>query len=317
MKVLFTAALAEDLRRDLDAVFEELGLEVDYYNERKTTSIENLDDYEVLVAYNPFENIDFSGAKNLKLLILASTGIDHVPDYLLQRENFTVVNNYGAYGVPIAEWIVMCTIMGMKNLPAIEKRRRGKEWGVEHDMLELNGKEILMIGAGKIASEASKRLRVFGTRVSAYRKSKKPSPDFDAILDEVEFEDKLSLADVVVMTLPATPETRHILNKDRLAKMREDAVLINVSRGATIDESALIENLGAGRYRFVALDVFEKEPLSQDSPLWDMDRVFLSTHTCWMSENRGRRVVEHIERSIRAYVSGEKFAHEADKKSKY
>lgn len=316
-KVLFTVLLQDSLRDELDSFFKENNFEVDYFDEKKEIKIPDLEKYDIMISYNPFVSNDFRGAVNLKLLIMASTGIDHVPDYMIEKNNLVIANNYGGYAVPISEWILMSALMGIKNVPKIIERAENKIWGIEKNMMELTDKEVLILGAGRIASEASKRFRCFNAKVRGYRKSTKENPDFDEIIGNDKLDSSIKKSDIVVMCLPETPETYQILDDKRLSMMKDDAILINISRGKTIDEQSLIKHLEKGKFRFVALDVFENEPLSKESPLWDIDRVFISTHTCWMSQKRGERIVYHIKKSLSDFLKTGTVERPADKVNRY
>ncbi len=301
-KVLFTVPFPRYFREEIFSFFKEKGLDYDFYNEKGDLDVPDLSVYDIVICYNPFPKLDFNHAKNLELLLMVSTGVDQLPDYILDREDLIITNNYGGYGVPISEWILMTALMGMKNLPAIVDRSKNKNWGIQVDLLELRGKKVLIFGAGAIGSEAAKRFRVFGARTSGYRRSGRPNPDFDRIVSSEELDSELKQADIVVMTLPSTPETYHMLDYEKISLIRDDAVLINVSRGSTIDEKALISHIEDGKFRFVALDVFEKEPLDENSPLWDIERVFVSTHTCWMSDNRDKVLFNYIKNTLNSFL---------------
>ena len=124
-----------------------------------------------------------------------------------------------------------------------------------------------------LGSEIAKRLKAFGVNVIGVGRRKIESQYIDEYYLINEIDDVLRKSDIVILTLPLTKETPHLIDAKKIANMKDNSVLINVSRGGVIDESALIEALQEDKFLGVALDVFEEEPLQEESPLWDFDRV--------------------------------------------
>jgi len=147
----------------------------------------------------------------------------------------------------------------------------------------VRGKTMGLVGFGTIGKEIARLARAFGIRVLALRRNPlKSDPDGDALVERVlGFEDRLQLfeeSDFVVCSLPNTPSTYRFVGKHELALMRNGSVLVNIGRGQTVDEAALTSELLSGRL-FAALDVFEKEPLPTESPLWQCENAIISAHT--------------------------------------
>ncbi len=317
MKVLFTAPVGERAYDEISKSILALGYEIDRIDELKEIEEMEYTDCDILICYDPFKKISFRKAKNLKAIITVSAGVDQIPQYLLDNEEIQIINNNGAYSIPIAEWIVMTILMGLKNYPAIVEKQREKKWVVERNTLECYEKKVLFLGAGKIATEAAKRLKPFNMETIAYRRSRKEHPDFNKTVYDEELNEELKLADVVVVCLPDTTATKKFVNADRIGMMRDDAIFINISRGIIVDEEALLNALDGGKFRFVALDVVEKEPLSSDSKLWDVDRLFLSTHTSWISQMRPYRMKKNVIASLKALKETGRLPKEINRRSKY
>ena len=116
----------------------------------------------------------------------------------------------------------------------------------------------------------------------------------------------MSQADIIVLSIPYTKETHHLIDENSISFIKKGAFLINIARGSIIKEPALIEALGKGEIRGAALDVFEEEPLPEDSPLWNMNNVIITPHNSWVSEMRNERRYDIIHENMKRFISGEK-----------
>ena len=132
-----------------------------------------------------------------------------------------------------------------------------------------------------------------------------------------ELNEMLKLCDVVVVTIPYTKATHHLINEERFSAMKNGAYFINVARGSIVDEVSLIKNLKNGKLAGAALDVYEEEPLKEHNPLWDLDNVILTSHNSWISEMRNERRFNLIYENMKRYVQGEKLVNVVDLKKGY
>ncbi len=317
MKVLFTVPTGERSCAEISQGILDLGYQLERMDEM--AEIESHEDTEtdILVCYDPFSKIDFRNSKKLKAVITSSTGIDQIPDYILQNEDIQIMNNNSAYAVPIAEWVVMYYLMGIKNFPLIKQKQDNKNWQLERNTLESIGKSILFLGAGGIATEAAKRLKAFDVETIAYRRTRKPNPNFDRTVFADTIDEEIKKADCVVACLPDTVATKNFMNADRINMMRDDAIFINVARGVIVDQDALVEALENGKFRFVALDVVKDEPLAEDSKLWNMDRLFLSSHVSWISQMRPVRMKKNILDNLESFLKTGKLIGQVNREFKY
>jgi phosphoglycerate dehydrogenase-like enzyme len=168
----------------------------------------------------------------------------------------------------------------------------------------LAGKTVVIVGIGAIAGELAKRCQAFGMRVVGVSDSRTAAPHVDAILPRARLTQAAALADFLVILVPHSEATHHLIGKDVLESMKPDGVLINIARGDVVDEAALIEALRAGRIGGAGLDVFHTEPLPQDSPLWDLPNVFITSHIGGMSEDYGEQVLPLLIENLTAYFAG-------------
>lgn len=296
---------------------EQLGYELIYRDETTVTYDDTLQDVEVIVGFNPFPTLDIMEMKNLKWIQLVSRGINHVPVEKIETKNILVTHNVQATAIPIAEWIVTYLLSIFKNTKAFIRKQDKKVWENDRDVLEIYGKKIGFLGTGNIAVQAAKRLKAFDAEIYGVNRSK-PKPEyFDAVYKMDEADRIFKECDVIISTLPNTSNTYHVINEEAFQKMKKGVTLINISRGSIIDTAALIKHLKAGLFRGVALDVFEQEPLPQDSELWDFENVMITPHNVLYSDLYDERVFDMVYGNLKAYINGETPINQADFKKGY
>lgn len=309
MKLLMTY----DYGQEAMTAIKELGYDVLYIKESELEKADvALDDVEVMVCYHPFGSLRLTEMTSLKYILLSSIGIDQLPSEDVIRQKIIVTNNKGGYSKPMGEWIVWSLLSGFKNCDYFFEQSRKHQWKLTTDVLEMTGKTIGFLGTGTIAQEASKRLLGFEVKRIGMNTTGSPNPEFDEVLST---EDKLELAarcDAVVVVLPHTSKTTNFVDKAFLSAMKNDAVLINVSRGAVLDESALLNELNQGKFRSVHLDVFETEPLPPDHPFWSTDRLHITPHNSWISEKRNSRRFDLIYENLKLLSKGEELLNVVD-----
>lgn len=308
MKVLFTY----DYGPEQMQAIADLGYDLVYINENEITNSEELSDVEVLVCYNPFERLDISKLPNLKWIQLSSIGIDQLPRAKVSEQKLVVTNNRSGYSIPMGEWIVMNMLELLKNSKKFYEKQQMKKWQMDTSLLELYKKTVCFVGTGSIAVEAAKRLQGFGVKIIGINTTGRKVEFFDECFEMSQLDTVLAQADVVVLSIPSTGETYHLMNAKRLHALKAGACLINISRGNVIDECALIEALEQGGLRGAALDVFEEEPLSPNSPLWELDNVIVTPHSSWISEMRNERRYNIIYENLKRYINGEKLQNIVD-----
>lgn len=179
---------------------------------------------------------------------------------------------------------------------------------------EITGSQWLVIGFGAIGQGVAQRARAFGARVTGVRRSQAPHPHADAIAPLSDLPRLLPAADVVVLSIPLTAESRHLVDAGFLAAMKDGSVLVNVGRGGLVDEPALLAALDAGKPEHALLDVFETEPLPADSPFWDHPRVMLTPHASGITSGQGTRNDALFLENLGRFARGEPLLNAADPK---
>lgn len=240
---------------------------------------------------------------NLKYIQLTSAGFDRVPMEYVQEHQIEIHNAKGVYSIPMAEYALFGVLELYKRGKVFLQNQTKYCWEKQRDLLELYGKKVCIVGCGSVGTECAKRFLAFGCEVIGVDLFPREDENYSSMSGLDMLEDILSECDVVVLTLPLTEETNHLLNESRLARMKRGAILVNIARGAIVDTEALIQalpNLGG-----VVLDVFEEEPLSEESMLWDMENAIVTPHNSFVGDGNGKRLSKVILENLYCRRRGE------------
>ncbi len=303
MKVLITCGYTfreEQLKR-----LEALGCEVVTWPNEKEPVSESHYDADILLSYRMFEYTDITQFKNLKLIQLTSSGLDHVPLELIRKRGILLCSARGIYSIPIAEWVILKVLEIYKKSRHFEAAQARAQWKQNRHIYELYGKTVGIAGTGSIGTEIAKRVKAFGCDTVGLNTSGGRRSYFDQCYPTEKLYDFLEQSDIVVLTLPLTKETNHLIDRKALSVMKEEAVLVNVSRGAVINEWDLLHHLGQGHLLGAALDVFEEEPLPPHHDLWRHPKVTATPHNSFLSVNVQDRAFDLAYDNIRAFIKVE------------
>ena len=248
-----------------------------------------------LFVFHPIE--EFS---NLRYVQLTSSGTDRAPVEYIRSHGIAFNNARGVYSIPMAEHALLCTLALFRRYDRFVKNKTEKRYEKVRDVIELHSKRVLTVGCGSVGMTCATRFAAMGCTVFGVDDYVECADPYEKIYKVAELDEALESADILLLTLPYTPETRHIINAERLAKLPLGATVINISRGGTLDTEALVSALSSGRLTGAILDVFEEEPLPATSPLWDIDNVIITPHNSFVGEGNGRRlsrlVIENLEK---------------------
>jgi phosphoglycerate dehydrogenase-like enzyme len=239
----------------------------------------------------------------------------------LLETDVVVTTASGVYSGPLAEFVVMALLQHAKNLDRLRRDKGEKAWRQTHtDTLE--GKALCIVGMGNIGRAIAQRARPFGTRVVGVKRTVSEDDPAWRHADELYTTDKLQealgQADYVAVTLPGTPETRHLVDAEAIGAIKPGSYFVNVGRGTVVDEGALVEALQRGHLSGAALDVFEVEPLPEESPLWELPNVIISPHATDMVPSIiNKRQTDLFCENLRRYLDGEPLLNVLDKKLLY
>ncbi len=239
----------------------------------------------------------------------------------LLETDVVVTTASGVYSGPLAEFVVMAMLQHAKNLDRLRRDKAERVWRqIYTDTLE--GKTLCIVGMGNVGRVIAERVRPFGTRVVGVKRTVRDDDlawrHADELYPTGRLHDTLSEADYVAVTLPGTPETRHLVDAEAIGAMKPGAYFANVGRGTVVDEGALVEALKGGHLSGAALDVFEVEPLPRESPLWELPNVIVSPHaTDMVPALINERQTDLFCENLRRYLTGEHLVNVLDKRLLY
>lgn len=297
MAETFRVALTRDFRDDdgsigwgdigLDRLEAEPGIEWEFLPVNETPlSPGALAGYDgVMVLGNAVRAASLEGADRLKVLARFGVGYDTIDLDACSAKGIPVVTTPEGTRRPMAiaaVTLLLAVAHNVRQKDRIVRERRDWAERYEYNGLGLPGKTLGIIGFGNIGREVARLLGPFDMRTITYDPYAKPEAVAQLGAELVDLDRLMAESDAVVVTAALTPETRHLVNADRLALMKRDAVIVNVARGPLIDQAALTAVLQAGAIRGAGLDVLEQEPARDDDPILDCDNVLLSPHaTGW------------------------------------
>jgi phosphoglycerate dehydrogenase-like enzyme len=242
----------------------------------------------------------------------------------MRRSDVLLTNSAGIHAEPISETVLAMILYFARGLDFAVRAQAAARWekapyeAADSPVREVAGMNVGVVGFGGIGREVAKKCGALGMRVLATRRSAAPSPPgVEVRAGEDALAWLLAESDVVVLCLPETDETRGVIGREELERMRPGAVLVNVGRGSAVDEGALVDALTNDRLRGAALDVFEREPLPGDSPLWVLPNVLITPHVSGTTSRFWRREADLIGENLRRYLTGRPLLNEVDKEAGY
>ena len=238
--------------------------------------------------YHPIEQFT-----DLKYIQLTSAGFDRVPMDYIDTHGIEINNARGVYSIPMAEFALGGVLQLYKQSVCFYENQKEHKWEKHRGLLELYGKNVCILGCGSVGTECAKRFKAFGCSVTGVDITPYQSELYESILSIDDVDEALMKADVIILTLPLTDKTKYLMNKERFSCLKEGAVLVNIARGAIVDTDALVDALNT-RLGGVVLDVFEEEPLCEESSLWDMENVIITPHNSFVSDGNHDRMLDVI-----------------------
>lgn len=287
MKLVIIEPLGVEQEKLLSMAAEQLpeSVEVVYYDTRVTdteTLIERGKDADIIAVSNLPLNADvIDGCKNLKMLSVAFTGVDHIALDACRRNGVLVSNCAGYSTAAVADLVFGLLISLYRNIPACNEvvRREGTKDGLVG--FELEGKKFGVVGTGAIGLRVAAIAQAFGCEVLAYSRTKKDVPG----IAHTDLDTLLSQCDIVSLHTPLNDSTRGLIGKEQLALMKKNAVLINTARGPVVDSQALAEALNEERIAGACIDVFETEPpVKKEHPLLNAKHVIATPHAAFATK---------------------------------
>lgn len=292
---------------------------------------------EVEVLYTSGHTLpDPAQAPRLRWIQTPSAGLDHLLKApIAQAEDVEITSASGIHATQMSEYCLMLMLAFSYRLPAMMAKQANAEWGRYEDFAarELRGQTLGIVGYGSIGRELARMADALGMTVVASKRNIKqiaddegysepglgdPTGDIPTRLYPTEaLASMVSVCDFVVVTVPRTSGTHHMINAEVLDAMKETAVLINVGRGGVIDEDALVSALAAGKIAGAGLDVFEEEPLPPTSPLWNLDNLIITPHISGNSYRYHEKAAALFAENLERYLSNRPLLNRLDRQRGY
>jgi phosphoglycerate dehydrogenase-like enzyme len=294
------------------AAFEKLEIETTFFQVWNPDDLDQrIDEAHVLVISGLWHNGLLDQARNLRYIQSIGAGYDQFPLEILPSRNIRLANARGVNRNAVSEHAIGLMLALTRQIHYARDQQQRAHWReLISDLArredEIAGKTILIVGLGGIGGRIARLAKAFETTVIGTKRNPATAPgDLDAVYPALALPELLPQADCVILACPLTPETHHLINAETLARMKPTAILINVGRGPLVDESALIAALQIGTISGAGLDVFESEPLEQDSPLWKMDNVLITPHTAGETRQYEENVIDILVENLHRLAQGQ------------
>ena len=271
----------------------------------KAAILDSLRDVEVMVGTNRLPVEYFDAATNLRWFQAMNAGLERLDRANILQRGFAVTNGSGLASAPIAEWCIAAMFALAKQFPAFIRNQERHAWERVRGGMVLEGKTCGIVGLGAIGRETAKRARAIGMKVVGCRRTVEgDDPDCDAMVSYANLPGLLSQSDFVVLCVPLTRETTHLIDAAALRAMKPTASILNIARGEVIDQEALIAALKEGTIASAALDVTTPEPLPPESELWGLPNVMITPHSSGASDRREGTAAALFAENLRNYLDG-------------
>ncbi|HAB94526.1 MAG TPA: D-2-hydroxyacid dehydrogenase [Lachnospiraceae bacterium] len=315
MKILITVPFTEEQKERLRAQMPEASY---HFTDKVSLTDEEIREADIILGNVPVDRL--ANAQSLKWLQLNYSGADAYAAEGVLAHEVMLTNATGAYGLAISEHLLAVTFFLKKKLGRYHRNQMHGQWKDEGQVTAIAGSRTLVIGLGNIGGEYARKMSLLGSRVTGIRRTKAACPEYlDAIGTFEDLERFLPEADIVAMALPNTPQTRHIMNAERLSMMKKGSILLNVGRGTAIDQDALLHALESGRLAGASIDVTDPEPLPADHPLWHCENLLLTPHVAgdYHLQETLDHIVELFIENLGRYAKGKELLNPVDRKTGY
>lgn len=281
-------------------------------------SAEALKEASVVIGNPPKDDLIYAEKLEWIQLSMAGTEPYSLPGVL--PDSVALTNSTGAFGLAISECMVGYVFELFKKLHLYRDNQQKSEWLDRGSVKRVEGSRVLILGMGDIGSEFGKKMKALGCHITGVKRTLTAKPDWcDELFTSDAIDSLIPSADIIALALPNTPETVNILSRERIAMMKNDAIIINVGRGNAIDPDALYEAVSQNKLGGAALDVTMVEPLPKQNPLWNCENIVITPHITGFFHLRDTydMIIEIAAENLRRYSTGEKLLNRVDKNTRY
>ena len=299
-KIVFFHSLPKDLMHDIQAEFPSVEMQE---CTSKQALLEALPQAEILVSFKCDVSM-LEQAPELKWVQALSAGVDTLPVEELGNRGIILTSTTGMHVGHMSELALMAMLMLARNMRQVFQNQTLKVWDRKMPQDEIAGKTVGILGLGSIGREVARKASLLGMQVLGVKKRPEAVEEVKRVYPMEEMDEVFVQSDYVINLLPLTKETRQCIGNRQFESMPAGGCFINLGRGGSVDEKALILALERGNLRAAFCDVFEKEPLPADSPLWDMDNLVIMPHIGGENVNYMHKAMPIIRHNLQAYLEG-------------
>ena len=316
--VVWIPGIPEEQLKRIETAAERRGFRAVFPEDRKAAGAAAAD-AEILFTQS---NRLCGEAPRVKWVCTPSAGVDHfLKNGVPENPDTILTNSSGAYGVTIAEHVVMVTLEMMRRKAEYNAIVRERKWTRDLHIDAIHGSRVTLLGTGDIGCECARRLQGFrpACLTGINRRGQNPEGLFDRIVTVDRLEEALPETDLLICSLPATAETEGLLTAGRLAMLPENGRIVNVGRGSVLDQKALEKMLREGRLAGAALDVFTAEPVPPEDSLWDCPGLLITPHVAgnMTLDYTVERIVDQFLEDLENYTAGRELRYTVDRKRAY
>lgn len=266
-----------------------------------------LEDIEIIYGWKGQKSDELLKKENsrIKWIQGKAAGVDFLDLASLKEKGVLLTNGSGIHSIPIAESVFGMLLAYTRGIQTSVKSQLTNTWNQVESLIELHEKTIMIVGTGKIGKEVGRLAQAFNMKTIGVNSIGHEADYMDQVISQDELVKHLKDADIVVNILPLTDKTTSFFNDQVFNAMKKDTLFLNVGRGPSVDTASLLRALDTGKVAFAGLDVFEKEPLEADSPLWEYENVLVTAHISGIAEHFKKRLFAIFEKNLKAYIAGE------------
>lgn len=243
-------------------------------------------------------------AEGLKWIMVLSAGVDRMPFDEIEKRGILVTNVRGIHAAPMAEYAISMLLQVYRQAKALTFQEKDHQWSRRPVMNEISGRTMVLLGTGAIAQGVARLAKAFQMKTIGISKTGSSKPHFDETYSVEQMKEMLAEADFVVAVLPSTPDTQYLLKADHFKTMPDHTVFLNMGRGDLVATDVIMKAVNDAQIAHAVLDVFETEPLPENHPLWETEKITITPHISGVSPHYIPRGFELFEENLQAFISG-------------
>ncbi|MFC2949606.1 D-2-hydroxyacid dehydrogenase [Virgibacillus sediminis] len=300
--ILFSAKISQRHQERLKKDYPDLEI---IFAEGAEDTYKYIEEADVLVTYgSELEEEMVERAEKLKWMMLLSAGVDKMPYEAVKKKGIPVTNARGIHKIQMSEYAISMLLQTYRGAKQLTKSEQEHHWDRSVKMQEMTARTLLIAGTGAIGQEVARLAKAFQMKTIGVSRSGRAREHFDETYENSRLEELLPDVDAVVSVLPSTKETQYFYTEKHFRLLPDHAVFLNMGRGDAVKEEDLLKAVRNEEIAHAVLDVFEEEPLPEDHPFWEEERVTITPHLAGLSPHYTTRALEIFEKNLQVYLDG-------------